>query len=1386
MPLRFLAECYFHGPALPEPFVEFELERELNRLDLLPKTTGEEGRALAEFWTVYRRRLRELGGSDGALRIRRQVIEPLMERLGYARIEDAGKVRTREGDEDGGWLLTSDAGARLRVWTTNFDEDLDAPAKRGAAYRFSRVQIANRVIFASGERMGLIANGAEIRMVIGDPARPPSEIVIPIDPEWRRSRDVPDAFRLLHALAQPAGLAALQEILDKARVQQARVTSDLRKQAREAVERFAQEVLDHPENLERLAAFPDRAQLARDLWHEGLILVYRLLFLLKMESTDDPARSFRFASSTLWRKTFSPGQALHPCARRVLESGEDTGTFLEDGLRQLFRMFAEGLEASELHVAPLGGMLFGEEATPVLSQLAWGERAVAILLDRLLLTEPGRGDRRYVHYGSLELEDLGRVYENLLELEPGIAVEPLCRLKRQKLEVVVPADQGERYRDSTPSGPEEDGEEDEEAEEESAPARGRTLIQWMGAIAPGRFYLRVGLGRKASGSYYTPNRFVRFLVEQTLGPLVDKVSPAKDPNPAAILKLKVLDPAMGSGHFLVDACRFLGARLYEACRACDLRAAPAERRAEAAIDEDVRAAAIAEAETYRGRVIAVAGPDGELLSYLPSRAVEGGESGVSQRRAEALCRRLVAVHCLYGVDKNLLAVELAKLCVWIEAHAEGLPLTFLNHRLVLGDSLTGPFFEHLLTFPRDRSPLEGLFADGLRQRFRGALTEALLLVKDLEADIGASLPELKKKEALKRKLDDALAPFRAVAASWAGRLMSNQGTGGDYVDIVRQAVAGAAPEDELADATALPFDLAFPEVFFPYGNVENRRGFDAVLGNPPWDRMLPADKEFFATYNFEILNTPTVRERARIQRELEAVPVIADRYGHYIAGFRGMERVVDAFYPFQVAEIDGERTIGKQDAFRAFMERDTQLLAPGGSTGVVVPSAFHANEGATGVRRLYFERMAMRCCYSFENRRKLFEIDSRFKFATVVAARPGPTKEFSCAFYLHDDEFLFRDERPEERRYSLDFVRRTGGAYLNLVELRSAEDLAVAETCFGNGEAFGAVCERLGIRLGRELNMTDDARRFTPVEDLLPAGVDSRDPEVAAELLDRGYLVLHEGKTFHQYTDRWDDRPRYAVALEKIADKPEVLKGLPYFRLAFRDVAGSTNERCLIFAFIRCALFGHTALRERTPDKRPNCEALAVEAILNAFPTDWCLRLKVATHASLFMLLSIPLPRINERRRFLSHAALRLTCNHAGYAALWKEQLGCEWREAQPLHRWPVLPDDQSRQDVRSAIDAAVAHAYGLTRAQYEHVLSTFSHRSHPGAPALCLGKFDEYAAIGAAAFTRKYDPYWDIPLVETLPQPVIELPGVEAHAEEFALNPPPAASENRRGRRRR
>jgi len=113
-----------------------------------------------------------------------------------------------------------------------------------------------------------------------------------------------------------------------------------------------------------------------------------------------------------------------------------------------------------------------------------------------------------------------------------------------------------------------------------------------------------------------------------------------------------------------------------------------------------------------------------------------------------------------------------------------------------------------------------------------------------------------------------------------------------------------------------------------------------------------------------------------------------------------------------------------------------------------------------------------------------------------------------------------------------------------------------------------------------------------------------------------------------------------------------------------------------------------------------------------------------------------------------------------GYASLWLEQVGGSWRESgKPPCSWPVLCGDDERWSVRAAIDAVVADAYGLSPDEYEHVLSTFSHKSYPKAPDLCLARFEELKAIGLEAFSKKYDPYWDIPLNEALPEPVIDLP---------------------------
>ncbi len=377
----------------------------------------------------------------------------------------------------------------------------------------------------------------------------------------------------------------------------------------------------------------------------------------------------------------------------------------------------------------------------------------------------------------------------------------------------MPEAQGERYRTQMAS-PANGGDSEDESEEteDEAPesSRGRTRVQWVEAIPADRFYLRVGLGRKASGSYYTPHPFVRFLIQETLGPQVAERSPKDDPNPAEILKLKVLDPAMGSGHFLVEACRFLGDALYEACRVCDEKATAAEEAAEAAAardDEQAFDAADAEMQKWRQRVIDLPDPDDELLRYLPSRAPEGQESGVSQSIAKAICRRLVACHCLYGVDKNPLAVELAKLSLWLESQAEGLPLTFLDHRLVVGDSLTGPFWEKLLFSPGSQEPIENLFQQNLLAKFTGALREAIRYVGFLEASVGVTLSEIEDKLNKKRGMDRALLPFRILAAAWSGGVMLGPGECDDFAyEALLRTVAETGDLPERIESEAAPRD----------------------------------------------------------------------------------------------------------------------------------------------------------------------------------------------------------------------------------------------------------------------------------------------------------------------------------------------------------------------------------------------------------------------------------------------------------------------------------------------------------------------------------------------------------------------------------------------------
>ncbi len=1121
-------------------------------------------------------------------------------------------------------------------------------------------ELPSEDLLASGERAGLVTNGDMLRLLLSDPLRADSHITIAIS-GWRDAIAPPDSYCLLVALMGARGLPFLPSVLHAARLHQTKVTTHLRRQARDAIVGFINAVLDNT---------PDRTGLdPAQLWHEGLVLVYRLLFILKLEAPNQDGAGFSFSSTRLWRTAFSPNQALGPLVRRHLDRGADTGGMLETGLRTLFAIFRNGLTCSELHITPLGGSLFGADTIPLLERLDWGDRAVAILLDRLIWTMAPGGERARVHYGSLDVEDLGSIYEALLEQEPGIAADPVIRERRDRMETVTL----------------------------------RTSREGTGGvrsdeIQPGGFFLRAGMGRKASGSFYTPHEFVRFLVAETLEPKIAALSPAHDPRPAALLSLKIVDPATGSGHFLVEACRYLGEALLTACRLCD----------EYGLHE---------------RIAELPDPDGTIAPYLPSRSADAG-GGFSELRARAICRRLVAVHCLYGCDRNELAVELAKLSLWLESYAEGLPLTFLDHRLIHGDALTGPFFESLSILPVTGAPLDPLLARGVTYRLSTALGRARLLVTELNASIGRDLSDLITKQMAKERLDGVLYPLRRLARAWSGAVMTRDRDADDVWLQLAGHVAdtGCWPEVPTrrqallleAGAQAVAWDLEFPEIF--------PAGFSVVLSNPPWDVVQHNTKDFVAGFDASLLTAATPTQRASITQAVLARTDVAGMFEAYRNGFERRKRIAARLYQHQRASIVGSQsTAGNLDLFRLFAERNLQLVAGDGVIGVMMPSAFHANEGTTGIRRLYFNQTEIVWCLSFENRRRIFDIDSRFKFDLIVARRPGPTRSLRCAFYLDGIEQI--TDAARIMTYTMSFLEVSGGANLTPLELRGQGDLVIAQRVFAHPLRLGAWCAASGIWLGRDLHMTDDAMAFQPIG--------------------AGRMLLHEGKTFHQYTDHWETPPRYSIAPEALRSKPVVSRAARCYRVAFRDIARSNDERTMI-AFVAPpgVVFGHTATVEKSPWTRANSDALLLCALFNSFVFDWLVRQKAATHLSLYILEPMPIPQFRgDAQRFLIHSALRLSCNDPGFAGLWREQLVGRTD-------WQAMEDPDGRWALRTEMDAVVAAGYGLDRSHYARVLDSFSHRSRPDAARLCLSALDALQAEGLHAFCRDRDEYHAIPVV--------------------------------------
>lgn len=538
-----------------------------------------------------------------------------------------------------------------------------------------------------------------------------------------------------------------------------------------------------------------------ELVHKNtMLLLYRILFLLYAEG-----KGLLNLNNLLYRDNYSLYQLKTDIRQRkdgpVHQQYQIISTSLYTKLRDLFRLINLGSESfgiprGEFYVPAYNGGLFDPAKHIHLERWAIGDSYLAEAIDLLSRGKTNGRSRDFIDYSTLEIRHLGSIYEGLLEYRLKVADDDLV-VKGDQWVTLEEYNSGRRLPSSI-----EDFDE-------------------FNRVACGHIFLATDRGeRKITGSYYTPDFIVDYIVKHTLTPIVNEKFAEADSSQLtsqeALLSINVLDPSMGSGHFLVGAVDFLAQKLLEA------------------VQRDIHVEKITDISLY----------------------------------TNDWARREVVSHCIYGVDFNELAVELAKVSLWLSTISKDKPLSFLDHRLKQGNSLVGARLTDLRyypgTAPRDAHNQTEL-PTTISPRFIGHLLNKM---SELESLTEENLEDVKRKERIFEEFKQLPEYQRAkglanvyTAVYYGNNLPSAEKTPAAYYQDLVWAIAGDDPEwerktrhswfrracDIAKEQSFLHWELEFPDIFFDGGEVKENPGWDSVIGNPPYIRhefLDPVFKEY--------------------------------------------------------------------------------------------------------------------------------------------------------------------------------------------------------------------------------------------------------------------------------------------------------------------------------------------------------------------------------------------------------------------------------------------------------------------------------------------------------------------------------------------------------------
>ena len=856
------------------------------------------------------------------------------------------------------------------------------------------------------------------------------------------------------------------------------------------------------------------------------------------------------------------------------------------------------------------------------------------------------------------------------------------------------------------------------------------------------------INQKFFGAYYTRPEITQYLCERTIHKLIlEKINAPAIPGTTkgrhfetleellmnldarlcrdlldALPKISILDPACGSGAFLVSAMNTL---------------------------------------------TIIYGAITGKIDYLNDAYLHGWlqDARAKHNSLNYYIKKKIITENLFGVDIMEEATEIAKLRLFLALvssvrNIDDLePLPNIDFNILPGNSLIG-----LLHVDENRlkqlNLLQKSYHEVVAEKNRRIQTyrETSTYTKDLRA-LRDGIQALRE-EAIGNLNELLLDDFKQAGVKYEQATWDTaKNTDGR---IVRRAL-------QIHDIAVLhPFHWGYE-----FDQVMQRGGFDVIITNPPWEILKPQAKEFFALHS-DLVTKNKMRiedfetEKARLLQDSEVRATWLDyqnTFPYQSAYYRTAPQ-----YTNQISVVDGKKQGTDINLYKLFTEQCYNLLRTGGQCGIVIPSGIYTDLGARQLRELLFEKTQVTGLFCFENRKLVFEgVDSRFKFVVLTYEKGGETHSFPATFMRHDVAELERFPRRGALELSVELIRRLSPSSLSVMEFKDETDVSNTKKMLQSPLLGARPKIQWHFALTNEFHMTNDSFLFRtrPDDNCWP---------------------LYEGKMIHQYTHKFG-QPRYWVdvnqgrselirqelrRVEKALDEIAILQGdINYLRtreervsaflnslgypalsqtdvyitpdaprLAFRDVARNTDERTLIATILPAGVFTSNTLNYVAPwyfDAEEIFEHPAsvrecyvstfspitltyLCGVFNSFVLDYYLRFKVTAHVNMFYLYQLPVPRLDSEDaycRAIAERVARLICIGTEYDDLRRELLGDI--------NTHMATDPDERSHIQSEIDGLVAHLYGLSEKEFEHVLSAFPLVKQPIKDA-ALSAYHEFA----------------------------------------------------------